>query len=76
MGNHDGLGRWLNAVVVWREIRCAAAVTSNLEDAARRDESRKSNHDIVYVCIVITYIIIRGRQTSVKIHVPRSTCAR
>ena len=77
MGNDDGLGRWLNGVVVWRGFRCAAAMTSNPEDAARRDESRKSKHDMMYVCMVITYIIIRGRQTNVKIHVvPRSTCVR
>ena len=78
MGNDDGLGRWLNGVLgVWREFRCAAAKTSNSEDAARQYESRKNKHDMVYVCMVITYIIIRGRQTNVKIHVvPRSTCVR
>ena len=52
-------------------------MTSNPEDAARRDESRKSKDDMMYVCIVITYMIIRGRQTNVKIYVvPRSTCVR
>ena len=77
MGNDDGLGRWLNGVVVWREFPCAAAMTSNPEDAARRDGSRQSKHDMMYVCMVITYIIIRGRQTNVKIHVvPRSTCVK
>ena len=52
-------------------------MTSNPEDGARRDESQKSKDDTMYVCIVITFIIIRGRQTNVKIHiVPRSTCVR
>ena len=69
MANVDELGRWLNGVVFWREHRCAAALTINPEDATRRDESRKSKHVMMYVCMVMTFIIIRGRQINLEIHV-------
>ena len=67
--NPDGLRRRLNGVAVWREFRCAAALTSNPEDATERDESRKSKQYMMYVCMAITYITTRGRQTNVKIDV-------
>ena len=68
--NSDGLVRRLNGVAVWREFRCAAALTSNPEDATERDESGKSKHDMMYdVCMAITYVTTRGRQTNVKIDV-------
>ena len=52
--NDDGPGRWQNDVFVWWECCCAAALTSNLEDATRRDKSRKSKHGMVYECMLIT----------------------